>query len=100
MKNSNEIKKALFNIGYGLYVITSRNAYKDNGLIVNSVMQITDNPTRIAVTINKKNYSHEIISETEIMNINCLSVDAPMSVFENFGFQSGKLSDKFRNITL
>jgi flavin reductase (DIM6/NTAB) family NADH-FMN oxidoreductase RutF len=95
MKNSNEIKKALFNIGYGLYVITSRNAYKDNGLIVNSVMQITDNPNRIAVTINKKNYSHDVIRDTKKMVINCLTVEAPFSVFQAFGFRSGRDADKF-----
>lgn len=86
---------ALFNIGYGLYVITSNDGKKDNGLIVNTVTQVTNTPNRIAVTINKQNYSHHIIKQTGIMNINCLSVDAPFSVFENFGFKSGRNTDKF-----
>ncbi len=86
---------ALFNIGYGLYVITSNDGKKDNGLIVNTVSQVTNTPNRIAVTIDKKNYSHHIIKQTGIMNINCLSVDAPFSLFENFGFQSGRTADKF-----
>ncbi len=86
---------ALFNIGYGLYVITSNDGKKDNGLIVNTVTQVTNTPNRIAVTINKENYSHHIIKQTGIMNINCLSVDAPFSVFENFGFKSGRNTDKF-----
>lgn len=86
---------ALFNIGYGLYVITSNDGKKDNGLIVNTVTQVTNTPNRIAVTINKENYSHHIIKQTGIMNINCLSVDAPFSVFENFGFRSGRNTDKF-----
>ncbi len=86
---------ALFNIGYGLYVITSNDGKKDNGLIVNTVTQVTNTPNRIAVTINKENYSHHIIKHTGIMNINCLSVDAPFSVFENFGFKSGRNTDKF-----
>ena len=86
---------ALFNIGYGLYVVTSNDGKKDNGLIVNTVTQVTNTPNRVAVTINKDNYSHHIIQQTGIMNVNCLSVDAPFKVFENFGFQSGRSVNKF-----
>ncbi|MBP3376996.1 MAG: flavin reductase [Clostridia bacterium] len=86
---------ALFNIGYGLYVITSNDGKKDNGLIVNTVTQVTNTPNRIAVTINKANYSHHVIKQTGKMNINCLTVDAPFKVFETFGFQSGRNVDKF-----
>ncbi len=86
---------ALFNIGYGLYVVTSNDGKKDNGLIVNTVTQVTNSPNRIAVTINKENYSHHVIKQTGIMNINCLTVDAPFSVFESFGFVSGRNADKF-----
>lgn len=94
--NKNNLK-ALFNIGYGLYVVTSHDGKKDNGLIVNTVTQVTSTPNRIAVTINKANYSHHIIKQTGIMNINCLTVDAPFSVFEAFGFVSGRNVDKFAN---
>ena len=80
---------------HGLYVVTSNDGKKDNGLIVNTVTQVTNTPNRIAVTINKDNYSHHIIKQTGIMNINCLSTDAPFKVFENFGFQSGRTVDKF-----
>ncbi len=86
---------ALFRIGYGLYVVTSNDGTKDNGLIVNTVTQVTNTPNRIAVTINKENYSHHVIKQTGIMNVNCLSVDAPFKVFENFGFRSGRNADKF-----
>ena len=92
--NKNDLT-ALFNIGYGLYVITSNDGKKDNGLIVNTVTQVTNQPNRIAVCINKQNYSHHTIKNTGVMNVNCLSTDAPFSVFENFGFQSGKNVDKF-----
>ena len=92
--NKNDLT-ALFNIGYGLYVVTSNDGKKDNGLIVNTVTQVTDTPNRIAVTINKANYSHHVIKQTGEMNINCLTVDAPFSVFENFGFRSGRNVDKF-----
>ena len=96
--NKNDLT-ALFNIGYGLYVITSNDGKKDNGLIVNSVTQVTNTPNRIAVTINKQTYSHHVIKRTGIMNINCLSVDAPFKVFEVFGFQSGRNVDKFADCT-
>lgn len=95
--NKNDLS-ALFNIGYGLYVITSNDGIKDNGLIVNSVTQVTNSPNKIAVTINKSNYSHHIIKQTGIMNLNCLSEDAPFSLFETFGFQSGRSANKFASI--
>lgn len=97
--NKNDLS-ALFNIGYGLYVVTSNDGKKDNGLIVNTVSQVTNTPNRIAVTINKNNYSHHIIKQTGIMNINCLSTDAPFSVFQTFGFQSGRNVNKFENSTI
>ncbi len=96
--NKNDLT-ALFNIGYGLYVVTSNDGKKDNGLIVNTVTQVTNTPNRVAVTINKENYSHHIIRQTGIMNINCLSTDAPFSVFESFGFRSGRNVDKFADCT-
>ena len=96
--NKNDLS-ALFNIGYGLYVVTSNDGKKDNGLIVNTVTQVTNTPNRIAVTINKENYSHHIIRQTGKMNINCLSVDAPFAVFEAFGFRSGRNVDKFADCT-
>ena len=92
--NKNDLT-ALFNIGYGLYVVTSNDGKRDNGLIVNTVTQVTNSPNRIAVTISKENYSHHIIKQTGIMNINCLTTDAPFSVFEKFGFASGRNTDKF-----
>jgi len=92
--NKNDLT-ALFNIGYGLYVVTSNDGKKDNGLIVNTVSQVTSVPNRIAVTINKANYSHHIIKQTGIMNLNCLTEEAPFAVFEKFGFASGRNVDKF-----
>ena len=96
--NKNDLT-ALFNIGYGLYVVTSNDGRKDNGLIVNTVTQVTNTPNRIAVTINKENYSHHVIKQTGIMNVNCLTTEAPFSVFETFGFVSGRNVDKFANFS-
>ncbi len=92
--NKNDLS-ALFKIGYGLYVVTCHDGKRDNGLIVNTVAQVTSTPNRIAVTINKQNYSHHVIKQTGIMNVNCLSVETPFKIFENFGFQSGRSVDKF-----
>ena len=90
---------ALFNIGYGLYVVTSHDGKKDNGLIVNTVTQVTNTPNRIAVTINKQNYSCEVIAKSGKLNISTLSQDAPFSVFQQFGFQSGRQTDKFADFS-
>ena len=101
-KQGKTVKKddydALFNIGYGMYVVTSNDGKKDNGLIVNAVNQVTNTPNLIAVTINKETYSHHVIKQTGIMNLNCLSTDAPFSVFKTFGFVSGRNTDKFKDI--
>ena len=95
--NKNDLS-ALYNIGYGLYVVTSNDGKKDNGLIVNTVSQVTDSPNRVAVTINKQNYSHHVIRQTGILNVNCLDVTAGFDVFQNFGFRSGRNVDKFADI--
>ena len=88
---------ALFNIGYGLYALTSNDGTRDNALIVNAVTQVTNTPNRIAVTLNKQNYSCHVIQKTKIMNLNCLSTDAPFEIFERFGFHSGRNVDKFKD---
>lgn len=90
---------ALFNIGYGLYVVTSNDGTKDNGFVCNTVCQVTNTPNRVAVTINKQNYSHDTIKATGKMNVNCLSTEAPFKVFEVFGFQSGRNVNKFEGCT-
>ena len=92
--NKNDLT-ALFNIGYGLYVVTTNDGIRDNGLIVNTVSQVTNTPNRIAVTINKQNYSFHTIQKTGVLNVNCLDVSAPFSLFQRFGFQSGRTVDKF-----
>lgn len=86
--------KSLFNLGYGLYAVTTHDGNKDNALIVNTVMQVTSSPNRIAVVVNKQNYSHHVIKQTGKMNVNCLSVETPFKLFEKFGFYSGRNTDK------
>ncbi len=87
--------RALFNIGYGLYVLTSADEGKQNGCIINTVMQITSNPISILIGVNKNNLTHEMIMKSGQFNISMLTEKAPFSVFENFGFHTGRNYDKY-----
>ena len=95
--NKNDLT-ALYRVGYGLYVVTTNDGKRDNGLIVNTVTQVSDNPNRVAVCVNKQNYSYHVVRQTGKLNVNCLSTAAPFSVFERFGFQSGRNVDKFEGM--
>ncbi len=86
--------KALFNIGYGLYVVTAKDGDRSNGCVINTVMQVTSSPLLIAVGVNKQNYTHDLIIKNREFNISILTQDTPFEVFKHFGFQSGKLIDK------
>ena len=86
--------KALYNISYGLYVLTAKEG-KDNGCIINTVAQVSNKPNLIAISVNKQNYTHHMICNTGRFNISILSQDVPFDIFEHFGFKSGKDTDKF-----
>lgn len=90
--------KALFKISYGLFAVTCNDGVKDNGLIVNTVVQQTSTPLILSVTINKSNYSHDVIKNTKKLNINCLTVNTPFDIFEKLGFKSGKDTDKLKDV--
>ena len=86
---------ALFKIGYGLYVLTANDGIKDNGCIINTLLQVTSSPTIInTITVSKQNYTHEMIMNSKQFNVSILSVDVSFDVFKHFGFQSGKDADK------
>ncbi|MGN1138833.1 MAG: rubrerythrin [Ruminococcus sp.] len=87
----------LFNISYGLYVITVSDDGRDCGCIINTAQLVTTDPKRMTIAINKDNYTHDLVEETKVFNLNCLTVETPFKVFENFGFQSGRDVDKFAN---
>ncbi len=89
------MKETLFKLSYGLFVLSARDGEKDNGCIINTVMQITDTPLQIAVGINKTNYTYEMIEKTGMFNVSVLTEAVPFSVFEDFGFKSGRTEDKF-----
>ena len=86
--------KALFKIGYGLYVLTAKDE-KNNGCIINTVMQVTSNPLQVAIAVNKKNYTNEMIQKTRKFNLSILSEKADFSIYEHFGYKSGRDTDKF-----
>lgn len=86
---------ALNKLGYGLYILTSSSAGKDNGCIVNTVSQLTVNPDRIMVCVNNDSYTCEIIKESGIFNVSVLKEETPFYVFEHFGFISGREKNKF-----
>ena len=88
---------ALFKIGYGLYILTANEQGKDNGCVVNTVMQVTSDPCQIAVCVNKNNYTCEMIQHTKKFNVSILAEGVSFDVFKNFGFQSGRSTDKFTN---
>ena len=90
---------ALFKIGYGLYVLTAREDEKDNGCIVNSVMQVTSDPLQVAICVNKNNYTCEMIQRTRKLNISVLTESASFDLFKRFGYQCGRDIDKFADFT-
>ena len=86
---------ALYKLSYGLFILTARDGDQDNGCIINTVQQITDQPRRLAICVNKQNYTHDLITKTGMFNISVLTQAAPFKVFQHFGFQSGRDMDKF-----
>lgn len=88
--------KALFNIPYGLYVLTAKDE-KDNGCIINTLQQITSSPTRISITVNKDNYTTKMIEKTKVFNVSILDKTVTFDLIKNFGFASGKEVNKFEN---
>lgn len=95
---SNIDNTAFFKISYGLYAVTVNDGVKDNALIVNTVTQVASNPLTVSVSVSKANYSCGVIQNTKKMNVNCLTVKAPFSLFEQLGFKSGREVDKLKNI--
>lgn len=86
---------AMFKLSYGLFVLTAREDGRDNGCIVNSVLQLTDNPKRLVLCVNKQNFTNGMIARTGMFNLSVLTEEVPFDVFKRFGFQSGRTADKF-----
>ena len=92
-------EKAMFNLSYGLFVLTSKANGKDNGCIVNTVSQVTSSPNRITVAVNKQNLTHDMIKESGEFNVSILTEKSKFETFKHWGFQSGKDTDKLESIT-
>lgn len=92
-------KKAMYQLTYGLFVLTAKDGEKDNGCIINTAMQVTTNPNQIIVVVNKQNYTHDIIKKTGVFNVCVLSNKTPFDTFKNWGYQSGRDTDKTIGIT-
>ncbi|MDD7027408.1 MAG: flavin reductase [Lachnospiraceae bacterium] len=88
-------EKALFQLTYGLYVLTAAKDGRQNGCIINTAGQVTNTPNRIQIAVNKANYTHDMIKETGVFNVSMISQKASFELFKRFGFQSGKDVDKF-----
>lgn len=87
--------KTMFNLSYGLFVLTAQEDGKDNGCIINTAIQVTANPNRISIAVNKTNATHDMIMRTNKFTVSIISEDADFELFKRFGFQSGKDVDKF-----
>ena len=86
-------------LSYGLFVLTAKEGEKDNGCIINTVTQVANKPNRISISVNKANYTHDMILRTGEFNVSILSKDAKFEVFKHFGFQSGRDVDKMADLT-
>ena len=91
--------KAMFNLSYGLFILTAKDGEKDNGCIVNTVRQVTSQPNRISLTVNKANYTHDMILKTKEFNVSVLAENSKFETYRHWGFQSGRNTDKLESIS-
>lgn len=92
--------KAMFNLSYGLFILTAKDGEKDNGCIVNTVGQVTSQPNRISLAVNKANYTHDMILKTKEFNVSVLAENSKFETYRHWGFQSGRNTDKLESISL
>ena len=92
-------KAAMYDLSYGLFVLSAREGEKDNGCIINTAIQVTTTPNRVTIAVNKDNYTHDMIARTGAFNVSMLSESAPFAIFERFGFHSGRTEDKLAGFT-
>ncbi len=90
-------KKAMYKLSYGLFVLTAKEAEKDNGCIINTAIQASSEPNQLSICVNKLNYTHDMVLRTGEFTVSVLSQNAKFDLFKQFGFQSGRDVDKFEN---
>lgn len=93
-------KKVMYDLSYGLYILTAREGEKDNGCIINTALQVTTTPNRISIAVNKDNYTCGMVERTGVFNVSIIDETAGFDIFERFGFHSGKDTDKTSGIEL
>lgn len=91
--------KAMYNLTYGLFILTAKDGGKDNGCVVNTVTQVTSEPNRIAVAVNKSNLTHDMIMKTKTFNVSVLAENSKFETYKHWGFQSGRDTDKAESIS-
>lgn len=91
-------KKVLYNLTCGLYVLSSKSGDKTGGCIINTAMQVTSTPLRMTVTVNKDNFTHDLIQQSGVFALSLLDQSAPFGLFQHFGFQSSRDVDKFAGL--
>ena len=96
-----QINRSVFrNLSYGLYIVTSMDEGRLNGQVINTLIQVTSDPPRVAIIINKKNYTHELILKSKVFSASVLEESTPMTFIGPFGFRSGRDIDKFSKVGL
>ena len=90
--------RVFFQISSGVYIISSKKGPKYNGMVASSLIQISSNPAKMAVSLHKDSLTHEFIQESKIFSVSVLSIDTPKKFIMLFGFRSGKTYDKFKEI--
>ena len=88
-------QKALWKLTYGMYLLTAQQDGRDNGCIINTAVQVAENPVRVSVAVIQGGYTHDMVKETGRFTVTALSVDTPFALFQHFGMQSGRTVDKF-----
>ncbi len=93
-------QSCMYQLTYGLFVLSAAENGKENGCIINTAMQVTTTPNRISITVNKQNYTHDMIVRTGLFNVSILDQTAPFALFQRFGFQSGRDADKLAGLAV
>ena len=88
-------RKAMYKLSYGLFILTAKEAEKDNGCIINTAIQAASEPNQLSICVNKANYTHDMIQRTGKFTVSVLSQKAQFELFKHFGFQSGRDTNKF-----
>jgi flavin reductase (DIM6/NTAB) family NADH-FMN oxidoreductase RutF/flavodoxin len=99
IKENSIDNETFFKLSYGLYLLTARDGNKDNGCVINTMVQLTDSPKRITIAVNKQNYTHDMILKTGVFNVSVFSENVTFKTIQRFGFQSGRTTDKYEGLT-